>query len=114
MSFLQKQKSKSQQPIHSKKDYLKLKIPMRYKLISEEEIKLLEENNLLESLTENELSQYTFSKGFFSIDFFSTYFLYEWKTLEDGTFIETPFFHKDIWKILTTSPVIDFVVIIAR
>lgn len=87
---------------------------MLYKIISGEEIKLLEENNLVESLTEDELSQYSFSKGFFDIDFFSTYFLYEWKTLEDGTFIETPFFHKDIWKILCLVPVIDFVVIIAR
>lgn len=70
-----------------------------YKIINKKEIKLLEDNDLINNLSWRELNQYIYSKSFHDLEFFSDIFLLNWKRKWDE-YIETPFFHKKIWKAL--------------
>lgn len=66
-------------------------------LLKKSQIKKAEQ--IINSLTEEELKKYIISKSFYDIEFFSDFFLSDikrfwWKK------IKTPSFHKDIWKSL--------------
>ena len=72
---------------------------------------LLEQENEVELLSKNEFKQYTFSKGYYDIEFFSDYYLEHWK-IKDWKFIETPEFHCEIREALDRWE--DINIIIAR
>ena len=50
-------------------------------------------------VSEFEMKQYVYSKSYYDLEFFSDYFLDHWKQ-KNWEVIETPFFHKEIWKAL--------------
>jgi len=71
----------------------------KYKKLSKEDIKLLD--NFSDELSVEEKRQYIYRKWFYDIEFFSDYFLFEWKHFEwRPEFIKTPFYHKEIWDYL--------------
>lgn len=65
-------------------------------LVTRENLAYIESNNI--KLTDRGLfKSYVYSKAYYDIDFFSTYFLNHIKRNKSWKFVETPDFHKEIW-----------------
>lgn len=80
-------------------------------LLTQEEI--IEIELIEKTLSREGHKQLVYSKGYYDKDFFSDYFLHDWKINEKtGEFIESPDFHKEIWDMLDKG--IDLNIVIAR
>lgn len=82
-----------------------------YGQLSEKEVNELEKYE--DVMPPEVLDEYIFWRGYYDIGWFSDYFLLHWKQGDDW-FIETPFFHHEIWDLLTDEEMHDINVIIAR
>jgi len=72
-----------------------------YQLLSEEQIKVLEDNKMVKDLVGEELDHYIYCKGYYDIEFFTDTLLTEWKEHPvSGKFVKTPWYHKEIWKAI--------------
>lgn len=83
----------------------------KYPYLSFEEVKELQQYE--STMPDEVMDEYVYWHGYHDIGWFSDYFLLHWKKGPDG-FIETPYFHHEIWDMLTDTQMHDLNVIIAR
>lgn len=82
---------------------------IKYKLLTKKQIDFIEKKKL--KLNNLESKQYIYSKSYYDKEFFSDFFLLEWKQ-KDGRQIKTPEFHITIWDNLDKPE--DFLWILPR
>ena len=71
----------------------------RFRILNNDELNHIEDNELTPELSEEQKLQYLYSKSYYDLEFFSSAFLSHIKQ-KNWELIDTPYFHKEIWMAL--------------